>query len=74
MVHVLALSDVEPGIGPRISDKVIRAAFEGPGWSLTELRPSRYRVMIDEEAGAGLGLPAGEPADMIAWLATARRI
>lgn len=73
-VHVLALSDVEPGIGPRISDTVIRSAFDEPGWSLEQLRPSRYRVMIDEEAGASLGLPAGEPADMIAWLATARRI
>ena len=74
VVHVLALSNVEPGIGPRISDTVIRAAFDQPGWHLQHLQPSRYRVMIDEEAGASLGLPAGEPADMIAWLATARRI
>lgn len=71
-VHVLALSDAEPGLGPQISDSVIRDAFQG-GWDLQELRPSRYRVIVGQEDGARLNLPAGRPADMLAWLARARR-
>ena len=71
LVHVLALSDVEPGIGPRISESVIRDAFTTDGWELEALRPSRYRVMLGTREAAELGLPAG-PADMVAWLARAR--
>jgi SAM-dependent methyltransferase len=73
LVHVLALSDAEPGIGPRIAESVIRDAFV-TGWELEDLRSSRYRVMIDEGSGVELGLPAGRPADMVAWLARARRL
>lgn len=73
LVHVLALSDVEPGLGPQISDTVIRDAF-GEGWELEDLRPSRYRAMVGPEDGAKLGLPVGKSADITAWLARARRI
>lgn len=71
-VHVLALSDAEPGFGPQISDSVIRDAF-GDGWVLEDLRPSRYRVVVGPEDGHRLNLPVGRKADMIAWLARVRR-
>lgn len=67
-VHVLALSDAKPGLGPQINDSVIRDAFRD-GWVLEDLQPSSYRVIV----GPGLNLPAGQQADMIAWLARARR-
>lgn len=69
LVHVLALSDTEPGSGPRISDTVIREAF-GEGWKLEEIRPSQYRANGNHTS---LGLPAEQSADVIAWLARARR-
>lgn len=72
LVHVLALSDTEPGIGPRIGESVIRDAFTD-GWELERLAPSRYRVMLGAAEAAELGLPAGH-ADMVAWLARARRL
>lgn len=73
VVHVLALSDAEPGLGPQISDTVIRDAF-GEGWTLEELRPSTYRVVVGAEDGARLDLRVGAHADMAAWLARVRRI
>ncbi|MBO0873911.1 MAG: methyltransferase domain-containing protein [Pseudonocardia sp.] len=72
LVHVLALSDTEPGIGPRIGSSVIREAF-ADGWELERLTPSRYRVMLGARDAAEHGLPPGH-ADMAAWLARARRI
>jgi SAM-dependent methyltransferase len=72
-VHLLALSDAEPGLGPQISDTAIREAFR-EGWVLEDLQPSRYRVIVDPDAGRRLGLEAGAPADMLAWLARVRRI
>lgn len=73
LVHVLALSDVDPGFGPTVSEQEIREAF-GQGWELEDLRRSRYRGVVDAEQSVRLSLPAGEPADMLAWLARARRI
>ncbi|HEY0573687.1 MAG TPA: class I SAM-dependent methyltransferase [Pseudonocardia sp.] len=73
VVHVLALSDVEPGFGPRISEAAIRAAFRDPGWVLEHVVPSRYRAIPSDEDRANLGLPATGPADLLAWLARARR-
>jgi SAM-dependent methyltransferase len=73
LVHVLALADTEPGLGPRISDTVIREAFRA-SWELEELRPSRYRVIPGAEDAQRLGLEAGAPADMAAWLARVRRL
>lgn len=72
-VHVLALSDAEPGFGPQISDSVIRDAFRD-GWDLEDLRPSRYRAVVGPHDGHRLNLPVGRKADMIAWLARVRRI
>lgn len=72
-VHVLALSDAELGLGPQISDTAIRDAFQD-GWDLEELRPSRYRVIVGQDDAARLNLSADMPADMLAWLARARRL
>ncbi|HEY2205257.1 MAG TPA: class I SAM-dependent methyltransferase [Pseudonocardia sp.] len=72
VLHVLALSDVEPGIGPRISEATVRAPF-GDGWELADLRTGRYRGMVRPEEGRRLGLPADEPADFLAWLARGER-
>ena len=71
-VHVLALSDAEPGFGPQISDSAIRDAFRD-GWVMEDLRPSSYRVVVGPEDGHRLDLPIGRQADMIAWLARVRR-
>lgn len=73
VVHVLALSDAGPGLGPQISDTAIREAF-AEGWDLEELRPSTYRVMVPPYVDPRLGLEIGKPADIIAWLARARRV
>ncbi|ASR36090.1 SAM-dependent methyltransferase [Prauserella marina] len=72
-VHVLALADTEPGLGPQISDSVIREAFTD-GWELENLRPSTYRVVVGEQDARRLGLAEGTTADMAAWLARARRL
>jgi SAM-dependent methyltransferase len=71
-VLALAVSDTEPGLGPRIHDTVIRDAF-GDGWTLEDLRASRYRVLVNADNAARTGLPAGELADPPAWLARIRR-
>lgn len=70
-VLALAVSDTEPGFGPRIRDTTIRDAF-GDGWTLEDLRASRYRVLVDEDNAARSGLPAGRLADLPAWLARIR--
>lgn len=70
-VLALAVSDTEPGFGPRITDTAIREAFRA-GWTLEELRASRYRVRVDEDNAARSGLPAGQLADLPAWQARIR--
>lgn len=72
VVHVLALSDEGPGIGPEISDTAIREAFTD-GWELEDLQPSHYRIIVPQDVDEGLGLEAGSPADVAAWLARYRR-
>jgi cyclopropane fatty-acyl-phospholipid synthase-like methyltransferase len=71
-VLALAVSDTEPGFGPRIRDTVIRDAF-GAGWTLEELQASRYRVLVDATNATRSGLPADQLADLPAWLARIRR-
>ncbi|AHH20660.1 methyltransferase [Nocardia nova SH22a] len=76
LVHVLALSDVEEGFGPRISDDLIRESF-GAGWELEDLSPSRYRGRATAlVAGnlAGLDVSADGIVDAAAWLARIRRV
>jgi cyclopropane fatty-acyl-phospholipid synthase-like methyltransferase len=71
-VLALAVSDTEPALGPRIPDTAIRDAF-GEGWTLEDLRASRYRVFINADNAARSGLPEGQLADLPAWLARIRR-
>ncbi|WP_378738000.1 class I SAM-dependent methyltransferase [Nocardia brasiliensis] len=76
LVHVLALSDAEPGFGPRISDAVIRESFDA-GWELEDLRVTKYRGRVTEwvaEEAAELGMPESGSVDVVAWLARLRRI
>ncbi|MBL1077279.1 class I SAM-dependent methyltransferase [Nocardia sp. 2] len=74
-LHLLALSDREPGIGPRISDTLIRESFTD-GWQLEELLPTRYRGRVTApvaEAAAYLEQHDGR-VDVAAWLARFRRL
>ncbi|WP_036501213.1 MULTISPECIES: class I SAM-dependent methyltransferase [Nocardia] len=75
LVHVLALSDADPGFGPRISDRLLRESF-GAGWELEDLRPASYRgrvtpVVADQVAG--LNVAEDGTVDTAAWLARIRR-
>ncbi len=73
-VLALAPAEDEPGLGPRISDTMIRDAFTD-GWVLEDISASRYRVIVSmAEDAAQLGVRVGECADAAAWLARARRI
>ncbi|WP_069159602.1 class I SAM-dependent methyltransferase [Nocardia altamirensis] len=76
LVDILALSDVEPGFGPRINDSIIRESF-GAGWELEDLQPARYHGRVTEavlEADDDLKLPAGTAVDLAAWQARIRRL
>ncbi|MEU1983971.1 class I SAM-dependent methyltransferase [Nocardia sp. NPDC019395] len=75
-VHILALSDTEPGFGPRIGAGLIRDAFAGPGWEIEELRPDSYYGRITEanaEQARGLEPDAEGKVELAAWLARIRR-
>lgn len=72
VVHVLGLSDVDPGFGPVMNEDDIPAAFS-EGWTVEDVRRSRYRGVVDAEQSARLIMPAGQPADMLAILARIRR-
>ncbi|RDI63929.1 class I SAM-dependent methyltransferase [Nocardia pseudobrasiliensis] len=74
-LHLLALSDVEPGFGPRISDTMIRESFTD-GWELEELSPARYSGRITEalpEQPESLQVAADGTVRVAAWLARIRR-
>jgi SAM-dependent methyltransferase len=72
VVHVLALSDEGPRIGPQVSDTMIREAF-ADGWQLEDLRRSSYRGILGPEHAERFGLPEGV-AESTAWLARIRRL
>lgn len=78
VLHLLALSTAEPGIGPRIGAEVIRESF-GDGWELEDLQPSRYRgrvtgLVADEVARQQLDVGPDGIVDTAAWLARFRRV
>ncbi|NUS95135.1 MAG: class I SAM-dependent methyltransferase [Nocardia sp.] len=76
-VHILALSDVEAGFGPRIGADMIRDAFAGPGWDLEELRSDHYYGRITEvvaDQARDLIPDAGGKVELAAWLARIRRV
>lgn len=75
-VHILALSDVEPGFGPRISDTLIRESFS-EGWELEDLQPSKYHGTVTASVlgqDTGFDLPAGTAVELAAWQARLRRL
>lgn len=75
-VHILALSDVEPGFGPRISDTLIRESF-GDGWELEDLQPAKYHGTVTPSVlgqDTGFDLPAGTAVELAAWQARFRRV
>jgi SAM-dependent methyltransferase len=73
LLYVLALSDAEPGFGPRIGRADISDAF-GEGWELEELRPARYRGRVTDAVAEAeqFGLTRGTVVDESAWLARVR--
>ncbi|MGV9666302.1 class I SAM-dependent methyltransferase [Nocardia niigatensis] len=76
VIHLLALSDAEPGFGPRISDTVIRESF-GAGWDLERLEPTRYRGRVTAavaDQAAGLEVSPTGLVDVAAWIARIRRL
>lgn len=76
LVNILALSDAGPGFGPQISDAVIRESFVD-GWELEDLHTTQYRGRVTAsvlEQKPNLGVPEGDPIDVIAWLARIRRV
>jgi SAM-dependent methyltransferase len=74
VVHVLALSDAEPGFGPRIPASAIRDGF-ADGWAIERLEPSRYRARIPADADIVTGgARRGDIVDAAAWLAQLRRL
>ncbi|MEU4315941.1 class I SAM-dependent methyltransferase [Nocardia sp. NPDC024068] len=75
-VHVLALSDAEPGFGPRIGAGLIRDAFAGPGWEVEELRADHYYGRITDtvaDQAHELTTDATGKVELAAWLARIRR-
>ncbi|WP_067564244.1 class I SAM-dependent methyltransferase [Nocardia acidivorans] len=76
VLHLLALSDTEPGFGPRISDTLIRESFS-TGWQLESLHPTRYRGRVIPsitEAPPGLEVSPEGIVDVAAWIARIRRL
>lgn len=74
-VHVLALSDAEPGFGPRIGESVLRDSFID-GWEFEDLSTTTYRGRITDlvaQEAERLDLPTEGPVDAAAWLARIRR-
>ncbi|MGW4366391.1 class I SAM-dependent methyltransferase [Nocardia takedensis] len=75
VVLVLALSDTQPGRGPRIPASIIRDSFTGPDWTIEDLTLSTYRGRgLNDEDGDADQLPSGEPVDTAAWQARVRRV
>ncbi|WP_280462334.1 class I SAM-dependent methyltransferase [Nocardia carnea] len=75
-VHILALSDAEPGFGPRIGADLIRDSFAGPGWELEDLQPDHYYGRVTESNAGQLGdltVDAAGKVKVVAWLARIRR-
>lgn len=72
-VHVLALADVEPALGPVVPESAFAAAFT-EGWRLEAVRPSSYRGVARGEHAEVFGVADGELVDVPAWLATATRL
>ncbi|MEV4733732.1 class I SAM-dependent methyltransferase [Saccharopolyspora sp. NPDC049426] len=72
-VHVLALADAEPALGPRVAESVFPRVFTD-GWRLERVRPSSYRGVARGDHAKAHGVAEGTQVDAPAWLATATRL
>lgn len=72
VVHVLALADTEPQLGPRVTSTAIREAF-AEGWELAYVRSSSYRAIARGESAVAFGVTSGSVVAASAWLAKAVR-
>ncbi|RRO19947.1 class I SAM-dependent methyltransferase [Saccharopolyspora rhizosphaerae] len=71
-VHVLALADVEPALGPRVPESAFARAFTD-GWRVERIRPSTYRGIARGEHAEVFGVADGAQVDVPAYLATMTR-
>ncbi|GAA2361975.1 class I SAM-dependent methyltransferase [Saccharopolyspora halophila] len=72
-VHVLALADAEPALGPVVPRSAFAAAF-ADGWRLEGVRETTYRGVARGEHATAFGVGDGDLVDAPAWLATAVRL
>ncbi|TDD04500.1 class I SAM-dependent methyltransferase [Saccharopolyspora terrae] len=72
-VHVLALADAEPALGPRVAEAVFPRVFTD-GWRLERVRPSTYRGVARGDHAQAHRVAEGAQVDVPAWLATATRL
>jgi SAM-dependent methyltransferase len=73
VVHVLALSDEGRGLGPEVSETMIRDAF-GEGWEIESLTRTTYRGVVTALQADTMNLAPGTVVDEPAWLARVRRL
>ena len=73
VVHVLALSDEGRGLGPEVSETMIRDAF-GEGWEIESLTRTTYRGVVTAPQADTMKLTPGTVVDEPAWLARVRRL
>lgn len=74
-VHILALSDTEPGFGPRIGESILRDSFVD-GWEFEDLSTTVYRGRVTDlvaQEAERYHLPTEGLIDTAAWLARIRR-
>ncbi|MFB1296507.1 class I SAM-dependent methyltransferase [Mycobacterium sp. pW049] len=73
VVHVLALSDEGRGLGPEVSETMIRDAF-GEGWEMESLTRTIYRGIVTAAQADTMEMAPGTVVDEPAWLARVRRL
>lgn len=75
VLRLLALSDAEPGFGPRIGADIVRKSFTD-GWQLVSLEPTRYLGRVTPVVADRVGGLAVSPEGLVeaaAWVAEIRR-
>lgn len=75
VLHLLALSDKGPGVGPQIGEEVLRGAFEGhTGWEIESLGETTYVGLVPAHHAETVGAETGSRFDSPAWQARLRRV
>lgn len=75
VLHVLALSDKGPGLGPEISRETLTGPFEAhPGWEIESVEETTYAGLVPAEHAGRIDAEPGSRFDSPAWLARVRRI